>query len=311
LISPKVLAWLRWGLTLLTFGCIGWYLHSRPRLGISVGSLRWEYLAWACACLPPLLYVRAAKWRTLLRGAAPDVTFGQAFRSYLGAMALGLVTPGRVGEFSRGLYLPQPQVQGWRGAGLVLIDNWIDFLAVLAWACLGWAVCFGGKGLVLGAALFLVFAPIPFWLRLSARVTPRLPSRWGFRDAADKALAAGDGISRMDWLKAFWAGLLSYGLEWLQIAFLLAFLVPGGPDPWRLAGMMALVTLANSIQVTLAGLGVREGLAMMVLAREGVGPDAAALAAFLQSAFVLLLPALAGLAIKPVALYGAEPAKGR
>ncbi|MDQ3002503.1 MAG: flippase-like domain-containing protein [Fibrobacterota bacterium] len=306
LFNPKVLSRLRLGLTLLTFAAIGWYLHSRPRFDISAATLRWDCLALAGACLPPLLWLRAVKWRILLRGAAPDVTLGQALRSYLGAMALGLVTPGRVGEFSRGLYLPQRQVQGWRGAGLVLIDNWIDFLAVLVWACLGWAVCFGARGLVFGALLALIFAPIPFWLRHSSKVTERLSSRWGFRDSANKTMAAGNGISWKDWASAFAAGLFAYGLEWLQISLLLSFLAPAVLDPWRLAGMMALVTLANSFQVTLAGLGVREGISMVFLAREGVGPDAAVLAAFLQSALILFVPALLGLMVKPVALYVEE-----
>ncbi|HKP97948.1 MAG TPA: lysylphosphatidylglycerol synthase domain-containing protein [Fibrobacteria bacterium] len=306
MLNPKLLAWLRAGLTLLTFAAIAWYVRSRPRPDLSALSLRWELLAWACACLPPLLYLRVRKWRLLLRGAAPDVTLAQAMRSYLGAMALGLVTPGRVGEFSRGLYLPQRAVQGWRGAGLVLIDNWIDFLAVLTWACLGWLACFGWTGLACGAALAAAFAPIPFWLRAAGKVTPLLPSRWGFRASARAGLEAGEGVPRRDYLGAYGAAMLAYGFEWLQIAFLLGFLVPAVPDPWRLAGMMALVSLANSFQVTLAGLGVREGVSMLLLAREGVGAEAAVLAAFLQSALILFVPALAGLAVKPIALY-AEP----
>ena len=303
LLSPKVLSWLRLGLTLVTFLAIAWYIHSRPRLDISVLSLRWSHLALACACLPPLLYLRALKWKFLLRGAAPDVTLRQALRSYLGAMALGLVTPGRVGEFSRGLYLPQAAVQGWRGAGLVLIDNWIDSLAVLAWACLGWLVFYGPGGFALGVLAALIAAPIPFWLKAANRVTSRFPSRWGFRESARKTLAAGRDVSRKDYLGAFFSGVAAYGLEWLQIALLLGFLAPMVPEPWRLAGMMALVSLANSLQVTLAGLGVREGISMLLLGRVGVGAEAAVLAAFLQSALILFLPALLGLAVKPIALY--------
>jgi uncharacterized membrane protein YbhN (UPF0104 family) len=310
LLSPKVLTWLRLGLTLVTFLAIAWYIHSRPRLDVSVLSLRWSHLALACASLPLLLYLRALKWKFLLRGAAPEVTLRQALRSYLGAMALGLVTPGRVGEFSRGLYLSQPAVQGWRGAGLVLIDNWIDSLAVLVWACLGWLMFYGPGGLAVGILAALLFAPIPFWLRAAGRVTSRFPSRWGFRESARKTLAAGRDISRRDYLGAFVSGLAAYGLEWLQIALLLGFLTPVMPEPWRLAGMMALVSLVNSVQVTLAGLGVREGVSMLLLARVGVGAEAAVLAAFIQSALILFLPALAGLAVKPIALYGGDRLDG-
>ena len=67
---------------------------------------------------------------------------------------------------------------------------------------------------------------------------------------------------------------------------------------------MALVALANSIQVTLAGLGVREGMALLLLGGLGIAPEAAVMAAFLQSALILFLPALGGLAVKPAALAG-------
>jgi ABC-type xylose transport system permease subunit len=63
---------------------------------------------------------------------------------------------------------------------------------------------------------------------------------------------------------------------------------------------MAIVTLANSFQVTLAGLGMREGLAMVLLAGEGVGPEAAVAASFLQTCLGQFAPALAGLAARPV-----------
>jgi hypothetical protein len=178
---------------------------------------------------------------------------------------------------------------------------------VLAWACLGWFAWYGPKGLALGVCAALVVSPIPRWLRAAGKVTSKFPSRWGFRASAEKALAAGQGVSRRDYAAAFVSGSAAYGLEWLQIALLLGFLTPQVPDVWRLAGMMAMVSLANSFQVTLAGLGVREGLSMFLLGHEGVGPEAAVLAAFLQSALILFLPALLGLAVKPVALYADGP----
>ncbi len=307
ILTPKVLNRLRLVLTLLTFGVLGWYLHTRPRLDLASLHPRWGYFLGACLCVAPALWLRAAaKWRMLLRGTAPAVTYGEAFRSYLGALALGLVTPGRVGEFSRGLYLPHRGAQGWRGAGLVLIDNWLDFLAVLFWACLGWGLCFRAPGLMIGLGLALLFAPVRFWLGVADKVTAKLPSLRGFRDSSRQALAAGEGVSRADWIGSFAAAMLAYGLDWLQLSLLLSFLLPQVPAPWHLAGMMALVTLANSFQVTLAGLGVREGLSMLLLAREGVGSEAAVAAVFLQSCLGQFLPALAGLAVKPVALYAPE-----
>lgn len=303
LARPGTLTALRVGLTLATFAVLFFYLRSRPPFDFSSVRLSSMEFGLACACILPILWLRAFKWKWLLVGAAPAVTLGQAGGSYLGAMALGLVTPGRIGEFSRGIYLPHAGAQGWRGAGLVMLDNWIDFLAVLAWACIGWVMLMGWGGLALGAALFLVFAPIKAWVRALPYLTSRLPKRWGLRESATSCADAAATVSGWNLSRTFALGLLAYGLEWLQMGLLLGFLTPDRVDPIHLAGVMGLVTLANSLQITLAGLGVREGIAMFLLAREGVGSEAAVMAAFLQSALILFLPALAGLAVKPVALH--------
>ncbi|MEO7424209.1 MAG: lysylphosphatidylglycerol synthase transmembrane domain-containing protein [Fibrobacteria bacterium] len=298
--SPANLVRYRLALTAVTLAALGWYLYSRPRLDLASLDLHWGKLAFAGLCVPVLLFLRAAKWRIILKGPAPDITLMQSLRSYLGASALALVTPGRVGEFSRGLYLTQPAVQGWRGAGLVVLDNWLDTLAVLAWACPGWLACLGWGGLALGPALFLALAPIPLWLRLVSKVASRLPRRWGLRDWAGNCLAVARGVPAGNLIGGGVLSLAAYGLEWLQFWFLLGFLVPVAMDPFRMAGLMALVSLANSFQVTLAGLGIREGMAMLLLGTQGVESEPAVMAAFFQTVLVLILPAVLGLGIKPV-----------
>jgi hypothetical protein len=299
-VKSRTLAWIRLALTVLTFAFIAWYLRARPHLDFSVLHPRWGCFFLAAACTLPALGLRALKWKMLLRGLVPDVTYFQALRSYAGALSLGLLTPGRVGEFSRGWYLPQPAARGWRVAGLVLIDNWLDALAVLAWACLGWLFRFGATGFLLGLGAAAVLAPVQAWLRLAGRVTSRLPRLRGLRDGAGQGLAAGETVSGRDWARSYALAVAAFAFDWLQAALLLAFLLPGVPSPWRLAGIMAIVTLANSFQVTLAGLGMREGLAMVLLAGEGVGPEAAVAASFLQTCLGQFAPALAGLAARPV-----------
>lgn len=292
-------------LTVLTLAMIAGYLGSRPRLDFTGLEIRWDRLALALGLTLPLLWLRALKWQIILRGLAPAVTVGEALRSYLGSMALALVTPGRVGELSRGMYLPHPAVQGWKGAGLVLIDSWTDFLAVALWAGLGYQAASGAGGLLAGLAVAALLAPIPLWLRLVPPVLSRLPSRRGLREWAARALPAPGDVPGGDLALASASGVAAYGLEWLQMLFLIQGLVPADPPYWHLAGIMALVALANSVQITLAGLGVREGMALLLLAGIGIGPEAAVSAAFLQSVLILFLPAALGLPFKPVALSAA------
>lgn len=307
LLNPRVLFFFRIALTVVTLAMVVWYLRSRPAMDVSGFRLDWAKLAPALLLTPLILIMRSAKWQMLARGLAPRITLRESFRSYLGSTSLAVATPGRVGELSRGLYLPHVAIQGWKGAGLVLVDSWTDFLAVALWACLGFALVAGKTGLAGGLLLFALVAPVPLWIRLVPPVLSRLPSRWGFRAWASRALPAPGDIPHGDMFKATWLGIAAYGFEWLQAYWLLQGIAGADPSLWRLAGLLALVALANSIQVTMAGFGVREGMAMLLLAQDGIGPEAAAAAAFLQSALLLLLPALAGLAVKPVARDRGDP----
>lgn len=302
ILGPRTLNILRILLTALTLAVVVWYLRSRPSLDFSGFQLRWDNLAWAAALFPVLMALRTAKWQLLLRGPAPGITFRESLRSYLGPMALAMVTPGRVGELSRCLYLPHPAVQGWRGAGLVLIDSWTDFLGVLVWACLGLHLVFGWTGLLAGLALAAFFAPIPLWLRILPPLLAVLPARWGLRAWAIGAFPVStDAPGRFVALAGVLAVAAS-GLEWLQLILILEGIFPQDLAFWSLGGAMALVALANTVQVTVAGMGVREGAAVFLLGAQGVGPEAAAAGAFLQSLLLLVVPALAGLAMVPVAL---------
>jgi uncharacterized membrane protein YbhN (UPF0104 family) len=311
LLSPRVLFVFRIALTVVTLAMVVWYLRSRPAMDFSGFRLAWGPLLPALLLTPLILVLRAAKWQMLARGLAPRITLRESFRSYLGSTSLAVATPGRVGELSRGLYLPHVSIQGWKGAGLVLVDSWTDFMAVALWACIGFALVAGRTGLAGGLLLFVLVAPVPAWIRLVPHVLSRLPSRWGFRAWAARALPSPGDIPNGDMLKASLLGILAYGFEFLQACWLLEGIAAVEPSPWRLAGLLALVALANSIQVTMAGFGVREGMAILLLAQDGIGPEAAAAAAFLQSALLLLLPALVGLMVKPVARNPGDAPTGK
>jgi len=64
---------------------------------------------------------------------------------------------------------------------------------------------------------------------------------------------------------------------------------------------MAIVTLANVAQISFAGIGVREGLAALMLAST-LPPASAATAAFAVFALDQALPGVVGLFAKPIVL---------
>jgi len=184
---------------------------------------------------------------------------------------------------------------------------------VLVWSTLGAYLLWGWPGAIVGVAASLVFNQLNLWLKLLRWYLKRFKStslnqKKGLirsiillKEKIEKEFPALENIATRDYTIAFALGILLYGLEWLQLDFLLRFL---GFTPHHfliLGGLMALATLANSIQVTIAGVGVREGLAVLLLAKAGVDYRVSLVAAFVQFALNLMSPALLGLFLKPKA----------
>ena len=302
---------LRLALTLLTLAVLGYSIFHARRMLQEPWQWNGPWLVGSIAVAVILFLGRAWKWRLLIASLDSSISFKQACTSYLGAMPLALVTPGRLGELSRCLFLPQKSVHNLAGAGRVMMDNWTDFLAVLVWSTLGAYLLWGWPGAILGIAASLIFNQLKLWLKVlryllnkltlihSQKKMVLLRGMGLLKERIEQEFPSLENLSTRDYTASVTLGILLYGLEWLQLAFLLRFLGFTPHNFLILGGLMALATLANSIQVTIAGVGVREGLAVLLLAKAGVDYRVALVAAFIQFALNLMVPALLGLTLKP------------
>ena len=87
-------------------------------------------LAVLVALLALSILLQTVRWRLLLRWGGVAVSGRAALRSLLMGNVLGLITPGRVGEFGRASLLGG--VPHRRGMGLVLVEKGVAALTVLA-----------------------------------------------------------------------------------------------------------------------------------------------------------------------------------
>ncbi len=281
---------------------LAYYVFHGRALLAARWEWNWPWLGASLALAAFLFAGRSWKWQKLIQSLDGSITYPESCRSYLGGMPLGLVTPGRLGELSRCLFLPQASVHNLAGAGRVMMDNWTDFLAVLVWSTLGLYILWGWPGALLGLGLSLLFNQLGLWLKVLRRLLSVLPALKGLteiRARIEKEIPSLENLPARDYVLACTAGIALFGLEWLQLDFVLRFLGFQPSSFLILGGLMALATLANSIQITVAGVGVREGLAVLLLAKAGVDYRVSLVAAFLQFAMNLMIPALAGLAVKP------------
>jgi len=260
-------------------------------------NLGWVALAVLLA--PINIGLEAYRWGRLVRHVVPSVRYRDALRAVVGGYPLGLLTPGRVGDYvGRAVYLRDvsPGVSaaltfGERMAtlaaclifGLVALVPYLTFHAPPSplWPAVV------GVG-VLGTAALVLALLFPSGAR--AALSAVLPFQ-----RVQKALKAFDKIPSEEAQTLLLLSVLRYGVFTTQFVLLIHAFDPSATWIGSFTAV-ALVFFAKSAvpQVTLGDLGVRESAAVFFLGAYGVGAAAALDASLSIFAINLLLPALAG-----------------
>ena len=258
---------------------------------------RWALAA--LALLPVNLGLEAYRWGRLVRRLAPEVRYRDALRAVVGSYPLGLLTPGRVGDYvGRAAYLreipPEESAAltfGERMATLAacLVGGLLaigPYLQTQAAPSLLWPAVIGVGALGASALLLAILVPHLARAALSAAL-PLAPVR--------RALRAFDRVPPAEAQALLALSFVRYAVFSAQFVLLVQAFAPGAPWAGSAVGV-ALVFLAKSAipQVTLGDLGVREGAAVFFLGAGGVAPAAALDASLALFALNLALPALVG-----------------
>ena len=133
------------GLAILVF------ILTRIDLKATLGALKglhWGYLLLAIVANLPMFGLKAWRWQEMLKMQGISYPWRDAFLVFVAGLFLGLVTPGRVGEMSKALYLKQDRdVPVSVGLANVLMDRLFDLYTIM----------------VLGTAGLIWFRLLPDW----------------------------------------------------------------------------------------------------------------------------------------------------
>ncbi|MEM9997967.1 MAG: lysylphosphatidylglycerol synthase transmembrane domain-containing protein [Bacteroidota bacterium] len=282
-------------------------------LALLVRLIEWEAIreaavtahpGWALAALalvPLNLWLEAYRWHRLVRRLAPAVRQRESVGAVLSGYPIGLLTPGRVGDYvGRAFYLRH--AGRWQLAALTFAERMMTLacclvfglaaltlfllteagLDVYAWTTL---LCLG---LVATAAfLYLLLHPRSLH-RLLVGLSPSRRLR--------SLLRVLGRFSRADAQSLFWLSALRYGVFSTQFVLLVRAFDPATPLFYGYIAV-ALVFFAKSAipSFTLADLGIRESASIYFFGFLGVTQAAAFNGALGLFVFNLLLPALVGL----------------
>lgn len=279
---------------IVVFGAIVFFVvRSGKLVGLASAFQRADktFIAVAIGLAGAMLIIRTWKWLSLLRRVGSDLHFGGAWRSLLGGMALGLATPGRLGELGRAAFLPPP-MRVPAGA-LFVLDRVSDLAAIALAALVGTAGLVSGTALWWLVALFLCFFGGMLALpRLVPLVLDRIPLPKKIAGIAEK-LAKGLKLVRARDVALNFS--LSCILTALDVVSLYVLALAFEPVSFSaIAFAFPWILLTNLVPVTPGGIGVREGAAVLLLQRYGVTDTTAINATLLLFVFNTLLPGLVG-----------------
>jgi uncharacterized membrane protein YbhN (UPF0104 family) len=259
------------------------------------------FITAAAALLGVNIYFQFRKWQLIVRRDHPYVKNRQLLYSLFIGLALGLVTPGRIGDFARTLFIKDAERAGI--LALLLIDKLITLAVLYFVGILGlshfisidmhpyvWLPVFMMTSALL---FFLVILSRPAWVRRFFARYHRLFSR---HPAIDRFI---DGIESAR------APIVLRLLVWTIVQTMtycsqFVLLVRAFSDISFIDGYFATFAIMftkSLLPISLGDLGIRESAAIFFLTQLHVPKAAAFNASFLLFTINILLPSIMGLAL--------------
>jgi len=249
-------------------------------------AARLDLLAGAIALNLPQIGLKAYRWQRLLRAQQVHYPFTQAALSYFGSIFVGLLTPGRVGEFVKAFHVSRDcRLSLAQGLSSVLIDRLFDLYAlfVVGGAAL-LALAPGGLGIVtLGALALLLVVPLMLFVNAAmfawvCKIGAKL-GRWGEKVFSSQGWLweVHTGIRQLPLREALTAGfitLVAYGIFFSQ-CYLLAMALDVRAGFGTISFAVALGSLVTLLPISISGLGTREAAIIAYLGQAGISDEAA------------------------------------
>jgi uncharacterized protein (TIRG00374 family) len=244
-----------------------------------------------------LTLLKSLRWRCIVSSQGIEVPVSLSFRIYAASLYLGVVTPARIGDFAKSLYLSGRGMTAGKAIFSSLVDRLFDivFLAVIGYASLLiYPDIFANQFLT--SSLLLAFVAITvaalfcrreFLKRFVRRFLSGMPD-WGIRERVDRVITESIGEFGLLGIRtSAIAGLLTMAAWMVHYLFFIIFanaLGLGASIPVLIVSVSAAVFVAM-IPVSLSGLGTRDLTLILIFSRSGLTREAAVTFSF---AFILV-----------------------
>jgi len=279
---------------LVSLGLVGyvvWSISQREGLevlGARLGRLELGFVALAMALHFVAVGTGVLRYRLLLARRGISLRLGWLTRTYLVGRFVGAFTPSTVGlDLYRSIAVARKTGRRVESAAAILAEKLFGLLGLsivtLALVCLGASGLLGPSALPMavvilaGASIGLYALNQPIAMK---RLTRILPPKIAARvDPMLDAIAQG-GRSTLDTLRILGLAITSH-LATATVFVATALALGLTVDVATLLVVGNAIVIATLIPISIGGVGVREGVAVVLLASAAVGPTDASLVALL------------------------------
>lgn len=232
-------------------------------------------LFMAASIQAPLVLLKAGKWRMIARASGGEAPFRGFVHAWLVGFVIGIATPGRIGEFTKSLYLRDSMPTG-RALASIAVDRIMDISTLFVLAIAGALLFTRAYGGPAGGMVPLMAALLAAFLVASLLVMKRGDfvkgfARPMFRRFVPERHKPGMKSAFHDFYKGLGsirgAGLRSAlpltlsALAWLLLVFqcsLISMAISLHVGYSFLLAVIPVVVLLDTLPISFSGLGTRE-----------------------------------------------------
>lgn len=300
MLTKKAFFALKVVLALLILLALIWTVHP-SKIWQAFRSANFFMILLALLLLPLNFALQFYKWQFIVSWVRRDVRFSEAARTLLISLAIGLSTPGRVGEYARGFFVKGTD---WAtGLGLVAIDKLYSLFIMTA---------LGGLALLsllpklprlsflppvvpfILAAFFIFLLILLIFPHTFRGVIVRLGRHFPETHPFHRFIHGVELLNNRRGQAVFFLSLFIYVIFSIQFFILVNAFTPI-PIETAARVVPSVFFIKAMLPVSIGDLGIREGASVFLFGKFGVAAAAAFNGPILLFVMNLLFPGLAGL----------------
>lgn len=292
---------------LLTLGIIALIFNKiqLTEIRAEFKDVNWMPLAAGMIMTFPNIFVQYYKWRYLVRLLDPEISDSQIFTSLMCGFSIGLVTPGRLGEIGKGVFIRSQSKS--QLTGMAILDKILSLwaLAVLGVTSLFYLIEFKFSFssyitfifLILSllfVALLMVLVFQPSYLRRMIEWSRKMAAHAPFREKIFSLISASDSFKKHHFMPSFYFSMIFQLIILFQL-FLFINAFSGMEWEDAMAAGASAMFVKSLLPVAFMDLGIREGAVIFFFGKYGIPASAAFNASIMLFLSNVLIPGIVGL----------------